>query len=401
MSKSRDAFRTISEVSEWLETPAHVLRFWESKFTQVKPVKRAGGRRYYRPADMQLLAGIKQLLHEDGMTIKGAQKVLREKGVKHVSSLSEKLNEDAAIVDDELVEDAPFIEATSDYADDEQTVIPFERSPEIEGDLEDISESDTLTLPIIEDDTEDGNLPKTGSAAEETASEDGDGDSGHADTQPFDGSGLHFEEAESEIEDTTSDIAFPDSESVDAAADIEHIPEAETLPETPMEPVQGSLLNLLGIETPATNNPAEDITLAIDETSETPEQAEDVSESAPANPEAMPAETKPDFENPDLEAVDASPPPVEDAQPEDALETDDPLQADPLQEDALQSQDGATDRLPVPPAVDVETISVAPQGALAHIAHALQAPPENLADVAKLLPSLAPLAGLTSPSHLE
>lgn len=88
MGKSRDAFRTISEVSEWLDTPAHVLRFWESKFSQIKPVKRAGGRRYYRPEDMELLAGIKTLLHQEGLTIKGAQKLLREKGIKHVSSLA-------------------------------------------------------------------------------------------------------------------------------------------------------------------------------------------------------------------------------------------------------------------------------------------------------------------------
>ncbi len=88
MSKSRDAFRTISEVAEWLDSPAHVLRFWESKFPQVKPVKRAGGRRYYRPQDMRLLGGIKTLLHDDGMTIKGAQKTLREKGVKAVSAMS-------------------------------------------------------------------------------------------------------------------------------------------------------------------------------------------------------------------------------------------------------------------------------------------------------------------------
>jgi DNA-binding transcriptional MerR regulator len=87
MAKSRDAFRTISEVSEWLDTPAHVLRFWESKFSQIKPVKRAGGRRYYRPDDMALLAGIKTLLHDQGLTIKGAQKLLREKGVKHVAAL--------------------------------------------------------------------------------------------------------------------------------------------------------------------------------------------------------------------------------------------------------------------------------------------------------------------------
>ncbi len=93
MAKSADAFRTISEVAEWLDTPAHVLRFWESKFSQVKPVKRAGGRRYYRPADMKLLGGIKQLLHEDGLTIKGVQKILREQGIKHVAGLSQPLDE--------------------------------------------------------------------------------------------------------------------------------------------------------------------------------------------------------------------------------------------------------------------------------------------------------------------
>ena len=93
MPKSADAFRTISEVADWLETPAHVLRFWESKFSQVKPVKRAGGRRYYRPTDMLLLGGIKKLLHDDGMTIKGVQKILREQGVKHVSGMSQPLEE--------------------------------------------------------------------------------------------------------------------------------------------------------------------------------------------------------------------------------------------------------------------------------------------------------------------
>lgn len=87
MAKAKDAFRTISEVAEWLDTPTHVLRFWESKFTQIKPVKGAGGRRYYRPTDMDLLGGIKKLLHEDGLTIKGTQKLLREKGLKHVAGL--------------------------------------------------------------------------------------------------------------------------------------------------------------------------------------------------------------------------------------------------------------------------------------------------------------------------
>ncbi|MEX0300950.1 MAG: MerR family transcriptional regulator [Leisingera sp.] len=91
MSKSPDAFRTISEVAEWLGVQAHVLRFWESKFTQVKPVKRAGGRRYYRPADMLLLGGIKKLLHDDGLPIKEVQAMLREHGTAHVAEFSHPL----------------------------------------------------------------------------------------------------------------------------------------------------------------------------------------------------------------------------------------------------------------------------------------------------------------------
>lgn len=89
MEKSREAFRTISEVSEILETPPHVLRFWESRFPQVRPVKRAGGRRYYRPTDVALLSGIKRLLHTDGLTIRGVQKVLREHGIRHVMALAD------------------------------------------------------------------------------------------------------------------------------------------------------------------------------------------------------------------------------------------------------------------------------------------------------------------------
>ena len=91
MSKSAKAFRNISEVSDWLETPTHVLRFWESKFSQIKPTKRSGGRRYYRPKDMLLIGGIKQLLHIEGHTIKGAKQVLREKGLNYVAGLSRPL----------------------------------------------------------------------------------------------------------------------------------------------------------------------------------------------------------------------------------------------------------------------------------------------------------------------
>jgi DNA-binding transcriptional MerR regulator len=85
--KSPEAFRTISEVSMDLDVPQHVLRFWETRFSQVKPIKRAGGRRYYRPEDVDLLRGIRALLYHDGYTIKGVQKVLRERGLRHVAGL--------------------------------------------------------------------------------------------------------------------------------------------------------------------------------------------------------------------------------------------------------------------------------------------------------------------------
>lgn len=106
MEKSPDAFRTISEVADLLETPAHVLRFWETRFPQVRPVKRAGGRRYYRPGDVALLSGIRRLLHDEGMTIRGVQKVLREQGIRHVAGLSV-----AELSDDTLPDDVDSIEA--------------------------------------------------------------------------------------------------------------------------------------------------------------------------------------------------------------------------------------------------------------------------------------------------
>ena len=86
-AKSPEAFRTISEVSTELDVPQHVLRFWEGRFTQIKPVKRAGGRRYYRPEDVDLLRGIRALLYREGFTIKGVQKVLRDRGLRYVAEL--------------------------------------------------------------------------------------------------------------------------------------------------------------------------------------------------------------------------------------------------------------------------------------------------------------------------
>jgi DNA-binding transcriptional MerR regulator len=87
IEKSADAFRTISEVADDLDVPKHVLRFWEGKFLQLRPLKRGGGRRYYRRTDIDLLKGIRRLLYDEGYTIKGVQKVLREHGIEFVKGI--------------------------------------------------------------------------------------------------------------------------------------------------------------------------------------------------------------------------------------------------------------------------------------------------------------------------
>lgn len=88
MDKSPDAFRTISEVADELNLPQHVLRFWETRFPQIKPMKRGGGRRYYRPDDIDLLKGIRHLLYDHGYTIKGVQKLLKANGNRFVAAIA-------------------------------------------------------------------------------------------------------------------------------------------------------------------------------------------------------------------------------------------------------------------------------------------------------------------------
>lgn len=167
MDKSPDAFRTISEVADWLDTPTHVLRFWESRFAQVKPVKRAGGRRYYRPADMELLGGIKKLLHDDGMTIRGVQKLLREEGVKHVAALSKPLDTGSPGPDDDrdtvettalpepkpATDDAPMISDAPQAEPD--NVVPLSRTlAETEG----MGRTDSAAPEPAKTETEDRDL---------------------------------------------------------------------------------------------------------------------------------------------------------------------------------------------------------------------------------------------------
>ena len=88
MEKSPDAYRTIREVADSLDLPQHVLRFWETRFPQIRPLKRAGGRRYYRPDDIERLRVIKRLLYDEGYTIKGVQKLFKEQGVQALSAIA-------------------------------------------------------------------------------------------------------------------------------------------------------------------------------------------------------------------------------------------------------------------------------------------------------------------------
>ena len=108
MEKAPDAFRTISEVAAELNVPQHVLRFWESRFREIKPMKRGGGRRYYRPDDVSLLRGIRHLLYGEGYTIRGVQRIIREQGVKFVQAAGHPVRH-AQTDGDELIEevDAP------------------------------------------------------------------------------------------------------------------------------------------------------------------------------------------------------------------------------------------------------------------------------------------------------
>ena len=115
-TKSVDAFRTISEVAGELGLPQHVLRFWETKFSQVKPMKRGGGRRYYRPEDVALLRHVRSLLYDEGYTIKGVQKLLRQGGVNKAELLSRKSAQKSAIRSAANTDDIASVKADNEAA---------------------------------------------------------------------------------------------------------------------------------------------------------------------------------------------------------------------------------------------------------------------------------------------
>ncbi len=174
MPKSPDAFRTISEVADWLGVQAHVLRFWESKFSQVKPIKRAGGRRYYRPADMLLLGGLKKILHEDGLTIKGAQKLLREKGVSFVAEQSQPLDDLTSAVIEGTAEEVEttLAPAPADVIDAVETKekpdhADADASPELQPEDTVVHEEAVADEPVVPEATEHDAVEEVAEASEE------------------------------------------------------------------------------------------------------------------------------------------------------------------------------------------------------------------------------------------
>ncbi len=142
-NKAPDAFRTISEVADELDLPQHVLRFWESRFTEIKPMKRGGGRRFYRPDDIDLLRGIRHLLYGEGYTIRGVQRILREQGIDFVQAIWQ---EGAAPVpSDEDVDDVEeaFEEQEEEEAEDEPRGLRDRLSSLIGRDLNDGGDVDS------------------------------------------------------------------------------------------------------------------------------------------------------------------------------------------------------------------------------------------------------------------
>jgi DNA-binding transcriptional MerR regulator len=185
MSKSTQAFRTIREVADWIDVAAHVLRFWESKFPQIKPVKRAGGRRYYRPADMELVGGIKVLLHDRGLTIRGVQKMIREEGVAAVAALSPPVEiGDQAVMDLDLELD-PDLDADQEM--------------DLDADLETDIETDAAEWP---EDPEDADAAEEAAAGQIVAEGSQDAPAQPPEDAPVDAA----------VDDASDEIAPPPAE---------------------------------------------------------------------------------------------------------------------------------------------------------------------------------------------
>lgn len=152
MDKSPDAFRTISEVAEELDLPQHVLRFWETRFAQIRPLKRGGGRRYYRPDDIDLLKGIRTLLYGEGYTIRGVQRIFKAEGIRFVQAIGRGEQSVAPAADADDVSDLPAAEAPDAAGPLPQPVLPAAALQRLRGALDELREADRVlsTLKPVE-----------------------------------------------------------------------------------------------------------------------------------------------------------------------------------------------------------------------------------------------------------
>ncbi|SNT16501.1 MerR HTH family regulatory protein [Tardiphaga sp. OK246] len=171
MDKAPDAFRTISEVADDLDIPQHVLRFWETRFTQIKPMKRSGGRRYYRPDDVDLLRGIRRLLYGEGYTIRGVQRILKENGIKSVQGLVDGHAAPSFAPTSAVPAGAPRVQAkrpvVEEDHEEEEAEDEAERDEEIEEEAEDEAEAEGA-----EDEEEEGDEDEDEGEEEEAEEED-------------------------------------------------------------------------------------------------------------------------------------------------------------------------------------------------------------------------------------
>lgn len=173
MDKAPDAFRTISEVADDLDIPQHVLRFWETRFTQIKPMKRSGGRRYYRPDDVDLLRGIRRLLYGEGYTIRGVQRILKENGIKSVQGLVDghaapSFAPTSAAIAPRVQAKRPMIEEDHE---EEEAEDEAERDEEIEEEAEDEADAEGVEDEEEEGDEDDGEEGEDEEAEEEDEEE--------------------------------------------------------------------------------------------------------------------------------------------------------------------------------------------------------------------------------------
>ena len=217
MKKAPEAFRTISEVADLLDTPAHVLRFWESKFYQIRPVKRAGGRRYYRPDDVALINGIKTLLQDRGMTIRGAQRILQEQGVKAVAQMGLPLPHGGALLRvvasnhdpyDDSLEEGPDEALATDEIDGDLAEAPVPDAPALQP-------QDELTMemqpssgyPVDKAEGDEASRIAADLAAEEQPQ--GDGAANAPDQAPVEDTAMSSDDLLTPLADPVPEVAPP------------------------------------------------------------------------------------------------------------------------------------------------------------------------------------------------